>query len=103
MKHLKTFEELDIEFDDFDWIQEEDGEPLVLNKELRGKKVICIKDCDIHHDVNMRWVSSVSKPKYSKPIKKGEIKVVSSFSTKVWFTDTPDGWGAYDKENFVMA
>ena len=56
----------------------------------RGTKVICIKDTDL--------VSHY----YSKPIKKGEIKIIFGIGTQVFFEDTPGGWGAYDKKHFKL-
>jgi len=92
MKYLKTFEEIDIEWDEEEF--EEEWEEVVLNGDLIGKKVLCIKDC-----IN----TGNNEYKGRRPVKKGEIKIVAGLGTKIWFKDTPNGWGAYEKENFVMA
>ena len=54
-----------------------------------GMKVICIKDCQRTHTGR------------DCPIKRGDIKIITGISSgHVWFTDTPDGYGAYEKSNF---
>jgi hypothetical protein len=55
-----------------------------------GDTVICVKD-SINDDYRGRFLS----------IKKGEIKIIKGISNKVYFVDTPDGWGAYPKDCFA--
>jgi len=93
---MNLYENFDFNDDDFDEEEFDNyGEPLTIHNLKRYKEVICIKDC--YNDNNQ---NPNNKKIY---IYKGEIKSVKNWSNyRVWFKDTPGGYGSYRMENFLL-
>ena len=94
--NLNTFMIEGKDYDNLEYEEEPDYDDSDILSNLRGyeikrnMKVQCIEDCVNDSQFHLL------------PCKKGDIKIVKdSIGMIVWFEDTPVGWGAYPKQNFI--